>query len=99
MNDFPFGTTLDYQENDSSAELNLPAGSTVLYADICLQIADAILINVLIDIIKIERNAVLTVILVFVVRLKNYSDFNGRNLRSIVLIAIVLFSFLCYNNV
>lgn len=47
--------------------------------DICLQIADAILINVLIDIIKIEKNAVLTVILVFVVRLKNYSDFNGRN--------------------
>lgn len=34
VNDFPFGTTLDYQENGSSAELNLPAGSTVLYAEL-----------------------------------------------------------------
>lgn len=34
VNDFPFGTTLNYTENSSSAELSLPAGSTVLYAEL-----------------------------------------------------------------
>ena len=34
VNDFPFGTTLNYALNSSSAELNLPVGSTVLYAEL-----------------------------------------------------------------
>ena len=34
VNDFPFGTTLDYTKNGSSANLNLPAGSNVLYAEL-----------------------------------------------------------------
>ena len=34
VNDFPFGTTLNYALNSSSAELSLPAGSTVLYAEL-----------------------------------------------------------------
>lgn len=34
VNDFPFGTTLDYRLNGSSTILNLPAGSTVLYAEL-----------------------------------------------------------------
>ncbi len=34
VNDFPFGTTLNYTLNGSSAVLNLPIGSTVLYAEL-----------------------------------------------------------------
>ena len=34
VNDFPFGTTLNYALNSSSAELSLPAGSTVLYTEL-----------------------------------------------------------------
>ena len=34
VNDFPFGTTLDYTKNGSSATLNLPAGSNILYAEL-----------------------------------------------------------------
>lgn len=34
VNDFPFGTTLNYALNSSSAQLNLPAGSTVVYAEL-----------------------------------------------------------------
>lgn len=34
VNDFPFGTTLNYLQNSSNAILNLPAGSTVLYAEL-----------------------------------------------------------------
>ncbi len=34
VNDFPFGTTSDYTQNGSSAILSLPAGSTVLYAEL-----------------------------------------------------------------
>lgn len=34
VNDFPAGTTLDYTRNGSEAALNLPAGSTVLYAEL-----------------------------------------------------------------
>lgn len=34
VNDFPFGTTLNYLQNGSSAILNLPSGSSVLYAEL-----------------------------------------------------------------
>ena len=34
VGNFPFGTTLDYLQNGSSAVLDLPAGSTVLYAEL-----------------------------------------------------------------
>lgn len=34
VNNFPAGTTLDYTKNGSSAQLNLPAGSSVLYAEL-----------------------------------------------------------------
>ncbi len=34
VNTFPAGTTLDYTQNGSRAVLNLPAGSTVLYAEL-----------------------------------------------------------------
>lgn len=34
MNNFPFGTTLNYLQNGSNAILSLPAGSTVLYAEL-----------------------------------------------------------------
>lgn len=34
VNDFPFGTTLNYLQNGSNAVLNLPTGSTVLYAEL-----------------------------------------------------------------
>lgn len=34
VNDFPNGTTLDYTQNGSNAILTLPAGSTVLYAEL-----------------------------------------------------------------
>lgn len=34
VNDFPFGTTLDYTKNSSSAQINIPAGSTILYAEL-----------------------------------------------------------------
>lgn len=34
VNGFPAGTTLDYTKNSSSAQLSLPAGSTVLYAEL-----------------------------------------------------------------
>lgn len=34
VNDFPSGTTLDYTKNGSAASLALPAGSTVLYAEL-----------------------------------------------------------------
>lgn len=31
---FLFGTTLDYTKNSSSAQINIPAGSTILYAEL-----------------------------------------------------------------
>lgn len=34
VGNFPFGTTLDYLQNGSSAVLDLPTGSTVLYAEL-----------------------------------------------------------------
>lgn len=34
VNDFPNGTTLNYLQNGSAAVLNLPAGSSVLYAEL-----------------------------------------------------------------
>ncbi len=34
VNDFPNGTTLDYTQNSSAAILTLPAGSSVLYAEL-----------------------------------------------------------------
>lgn len=34
VNDFPYGTTLNYLQNGSSATLNLPQGSTVVYAEL-----------------------------------------------------------------
>lgn len=34
VNGFPAGTTLDYTKNSSSAQLSLPPGSTVLYAEL-----------------------------------------------------------------
>ena len=34
VNDFPFGTTLNYLQNGSSATLTLPVGSSVLYAEL-----------------------------------------------------------------
>lgn len=34
VNDFPSGTTLNYLQNGSSANLSLPLGSTVLYAEL-----------------------------------------------------------------
>ena len=34
VNGFPAGATLDYTKNSSSAQLALPAGSTVLYAEL-----------------------------------------------------------------
>lgn len=34
VNDFPAGTTLNYLQNGSSAILNIPAGSSVLYAEL-----------------------------------------------------------------
>lgn len=34
VNDFPPGTTLDYTKNGSAAQLTLPAGSNVLYAEL-----------------------------------------------------------------
>ena len=34
VNTFPTGTTLNYLLNGSAANLNLPAGSTVLYAEL-----------------------------------------------------------------
>ena len=34
VGNFPFGTTSDYTQNGSSAQLSLPAGSTVLYAEL-----------------------------------------------------------------
>ena len=34
VNGFPMGTTLDYTKNSSAAQLSLPPGSTVLYAEL-----------------------------------------------------------------
>ena len=34
INDFPFGTTLDYTKNSSSAILTLPSNSSILYAEL-----------------------------------------------------------------
>lgn len=34
VNDFPFGTTLDYTKNGSQALLSLPVGSSVIYAEL-----------------------------------------------------------------
>ena len=34
VNGFPAGTTLDYTKNSSSAQFALPAGSTILYAEL-----------------------------------------------------------------
>lgn len=34
VNTFPLGTTLNYLQNGSQAELTLPAGSSVLYAEL-----------------------------------------------------------------
>ena len=34
VNGFPAGTTLDYTKNSSSAQLSLPPGSAVLYAEL-----------------------------------------------------------------